>query len=126
MPGLGEYQSRGFFLEQLDDFVAVARRFGDQRQRDQPQVALRQHAARAHMSSPPSAKSAVASAKAETAEAAVTAMAAGAPMFVAGFAVASTMSMSMHILGSPVKDISLDRSSSYNARYIFMFWNCLL
>ena len=38
----------GFFLEQLDDFVAVARRFGDQRQRNEPQVALRQHAARAH------------------------------------------------------------------------------
>jgi hypothetical protein len=38
------------------------------------------------------------SAKAETAEAAVAAMAACAPMFVAGFPVAATMSMSMHIV----------------------------
>src|SRR5262249_36566798 len=35
--------ARGLVLEQLDDLVAVPRLLGDQRQRDQPQVALRQH-----------------------------------------------------------------------------------
>ena len=43
MPGLGAYQPAVLFLHHLDDLVAVARLLGDQRQRNQPQVALRQH-----------------------------------------------------------------------------------
>src|SRR5258708_20503916 len=34
----------GFLLKQLDDFVAVARLLGDQRQRDEAKIALRQDA----------------------------------------------------------------------------------
>src|SRR5258708_35306639 len=34
----------GFLLKQFDDFVAVARLLGDQRQRDEAKVALRQYA----------------------------------------------------------------------------------
>jgi len=51
MPGLGLYQPEVFF-EHLDDVVAVARLFRDQRERDQPQVARRQHATGRMMSSP--------------------------------------------------------------------------
>src|SRR5262249_37220637 len=39
--------ARRLVFEHLDDLVAVARLLRDQRERDQPQVALRQHAARA-------------------------------------------------------------------------------
>src|SRR5262245_45720548 len=38
----------GLVFEHLDDLVAVARLLGDQRERDQAQVALRQHAPGAH------------------------------------------------------------------------------
>src|SRR5262249_17745412 len=38
----------GLVLEHLDDLVAVARLLGDQREGDQAQVALRQHAPGAH------------------------------------------------------------------------------
>ena len=39
---------RRFLFEQLDDLIAVARRLGDQRQREKAKVALRQHPPRAH------------------------------------------------------------------------------
>src|SRR5262249_27529823 len=38
----------GLVLQHLDDLVAVARLLGDQGEREQAQVALRQHAAGAH------------------------------------------------------------------------------
>src|SRR5262249_53502328 len=46
--GARRMPARGLVLEHLDDLVAVARLLGDQRERDQPQVALGQHAAGAH------------------------------------------------------------------------------
>src|SRR5262245_56548197 len=47
-PRAGRVPARRLLLQHLDDLVAVARLLGDQRERDQPQVALRQHAPGAH------------------------------------------------------------------------------
>src|SRR5262245_24741295 len=70
----------GLVLQDLDDLVAVARLLGDQRERDQPQVALRQHAAGAHHVA---AAHAVPAAPAEPAAVAPTPAAAGAPALFA-------------------------------------------
>src|SRR5262249_42925002 len=57
--------TRGLLLQHLDDLVAVARLLRDQGERDQPQIAGREHAAGAdHVAA---ATHAVASAKAEAA-----------------------------------------------------------
>src|SRR5262245_5897827 len=46
--GARRVPARRLLLQHLDDLVAVARLLRDQRERDQPQVALRQHAPGAH------------------------------------------------------------------------------
>ena len=48
MPGRGRVPALGLVLQHLDDLVAVARLLGDQGERQQAKVALRQHAAGAH------------------------------------------------------------------------------
>ena len=46
--GTRRVPARGLVLQHLDDLVAVARLLGDQPERDQPQIAGREHAAGAH------------------------------------------------------------------------------
>src|SRR5262249_47001714 len=50
--GTGRIPAGGLVLQNLDDLVAVARLLGDQGEREQPQVALRQHAAGPHHVAP--------------------------------------------------------------------------
>src|SRR6185312_10287192 len=80
----------GLLLEHLDDLVAVARLFGDQRERDQPQVALGQHPAGAQVVA---AHAAVTTAEAVTAMVPVAPAAAGGPAVFAMF----EMSHAMHL-----------------------------
>ncbi len=47
-PGARRVPAGGLLLQHLDDLVAVARLLGDERQRDQAQIALRQHPPRPH------------------------------------------------------------------------------
>src|SRR5215813_9432869 len=79
----------GFFLDQLDDLVAVAGRLRDQRQRDEPQIALRQHAAGPHVLGIHAAT--MTATEAESAKAAAP-MASGCP------AVSPTISMHFSVL----------------------------
>src|SRR4029077_2162006 len=92
--GAGAVPVRGLLFEQLDDLVAVARGLRDQRQRNEAQVALGQHALCAHP------VLGVAAAKvpfAATAETEAAAVAAGGPFP----AVSVVMSMmSIHFLPS--------------------------
>ena len=90
MPGLGLYQSAVFSSSLLDDFVAVSRRFGDQRQRHKTQIALHQHAPRPHpvfsvSSAAETAAHAMPPAKTKAAEAAA-AVPAGTPFSSVRFA----------------------------------------
>src|SRR5208282_1967728 len=104
--GAGAVPIRGFLLHQLDDFVAVARRFGDQRERDEPQVALRQHAPGARVVGVHAAPSAHAvPPEAETVAAETTAaMAPGAPFPIVGFVISLLIQVSLSL------DISVDGS----------------
>jgi hypothetical protein len=70
----------------------VARRFGDQRERDEAEVALRQHASGAQVVGTHTATHAVASTTETKGAEATAAMAPGTPFFAARF----TISISMH------------------------------
>src|SRR5215831_1218026 len=80
----------GLFLDELDDFVAVAGGLRDQGQRYQPQIALRQHAPGAHVVRVHAA-AAVAAAKAKSAKS-------SAPMPPRRPSIGATMSMHFSIL----------------------------
>src|SRR4029077_4680334 len=92
------------------DFVAVARCLRDQRQRHEPQVALDQHPARAHVVGIHAA--AMASAKPKPAETSAS-MASGSP------SIRSTMSMHFSIFSSKFRYIFRYIITRHITRYIF-------
>src|SRR6266540_883753 len=97
----------GLFLEHLDDLVAVARLLGDERERDQAQVALRQHAPGTHHVAVP----AVTSARAVTSAPAVTSTPAAPAGPFSAKRGSTGMSHTEHV-GLLALDISLDTPGS--------------